>query len=100
MAIACTAPLDAARRTTFDPMRLGDRFIWDWVKGKTLAGRVVHAVALVGVLKLDRLERDRAIDHSVRKAVDLDAARRDISAKIRVHASGRTNERNVAGRCR
>ena len=57
-----------------DPVRLRDGLVGDRVEREALPGRVVDAVALVGVLELHGLLRLAAVHDDVRDAVDLAAA--------------------------
>ena len=74
VSIAARSEIDVARFAAFDPVRLSDGFAWNRIERKALVRRVVNAVALVRVGELNRLLRQRAIHHGVRKSVDLDAA--------------------------
>ena len=101
MPIAARPEIEVAGLAVFDPVRLCDRLVGNWVKRKALVRGVVHAVAFVRVVELNCLLRERAVDYGVGKAVNLNAAGRDVAAEVRMHAARRSvvDERHVARRC-
>ena len=86
VAVAVAAQIDVARLAALDPVRLRDGLVRNRIEREALIGRVIHAVALVGVVELDGLLRLRAVDDDVREAVDLDAARRRFAAEVGMQA--------------
>ena len=101
MPIAAGPEIDVAGLAAFDPVRLCDRLVGDRVKRKAPVRRVVHAVALVRVVELNCLLRERAVDDGVGESVDLNAVGRDVAAEVRMHVARRSvvDERHVARRC-
>src|SRR5205814_9347557 len=81
MAVARGSQIDVAGVAAFNPVRLRNRLARNRIEGKAGIRRVIDAVALVGVIELDRLLRQGAVDDGVRESVDLNAARSHVPPK-------------------
>jgi hypothetical protein len=92
--VALAAQVHVSRLTAFDPVRLCDGLVRNWVERETLIGRVIHAVALVSVVELHRLLRLTAVHDDIREAVNLDAAWRHLTAEVWMETTRRADERN------
>src|ERR1044071_1745859 len=72
MAILRIAFIDIARITAFDPVRLGNRCIGNWVKWKANSGRQIYAITLIPILELHWFEiaASDVADDGVGHAID------------------------------
>ncbi len=88
MAVLAVAKIDVARIAAFHPERLRNRFRRNRIKRIAAIGLVFNTVALVGILKLHRLEIGIGdIGHDrVRHAVDRVAAA-GVAAKVRMQCA-------------
>ncbi len=69
MAVAATPQIEIAWLTALDPMSLRDRLVRDGIERHARAREVVHTVALIRVLKLDRRASITSVNDCVREAI-------------------------------
>src|SRR5262245_66370130 len=100
MAILAATQIDVARIAASDPIWLSDRFRWNRVEGKTRVGRMIDAIAFIGILKLHSFKISAAdvVHGHVRHTVNR-KPRSCIAAEVGMKAtcSAVVDKRNVTG---
>jgi len=86
--IGLTSEIDIARGPALDPVRLGDCFIRNGVKGIGLLRGVVYPIGLISIIKCHSLLLLVGVDGDVWKAISLDTPGRGVSSEIRMEPFG------------
>ena len=86
VAIGLAAKVDVGRRPAFNPMRLGGRLHRNRIERVTPAGCVVDAVAFTPIQERHADLWLGAVNHDVREAVRVDAARGNVAAEVGMQA--------------